>query len=244
MTLEHDGKRITMISLIIPLLMQNIFSQLYGTANTVLLSGYLTSAVSAASVANQVFSISVVMLNMISTGTVILSSIELGAKNRDRAAGYAGTGAFTVIGAAIVLGAINFLAAEPILSLVNLRGETLDLACKYMRVNACFLPALGLMNFFSQLLICNGYSKLTLIVGVSSNAINLLLSYVAIYSGLSLTTPIEQVAIAEGIAKILGLLLAIYFFKRKGCPFALHYTPRSMIKIFKLGVPGAMVKQQ
>ncbi len=240
-SIEKDGKKINLVSLIIPILMQHIFMQLYGTANTILLSGFLDIAVSASSVANQVLDISTVILTMVSTGTVILSSIELGAGDRDKAAKYAGTGAFTVLFVSIVLAVVNLIAAEPLLSMVNLRGETLALACDYLRMRALFLPAVGLMNFFNQLLICNGYSKYTLAVGVFSNLINFSLSYVALYSDISLTSPIEQVALAAGIAQILGLGSALLFFKLRDCPFTASYRARSMVKIIKLGVPGAMV---
>ena len=240
-SIEKDGKKITVISLMIPLLMQLIFTQLYGTANTILLSGFLDAAVSASSVANQVLDISIVILTMVSTGTVILSSIEIGAGNRPKAAEYAGTGAFTVLMVSVVLTLINTLFAEPLMYAVNLRGDTLSLACEYLRMRALFLPAVGLMNFFNQLLICNGYSKFTLIVGVSSNLINFILSYIALYSGISFTSPIQQVGLAAGIAQVIGLLLAILFFRAKSCPFSPVYKLKNMIKIIKLGVPGAMV---
>lgn len=240
-SIEKDGQKITLISLIIPILMQNIFLQFYGTANTILLSGFLDTAVSASSVANQVLDISTVILTMVTTGTVILSSIEIGAGNRAKAAEYAGTGAFTVLVVSFALTTVNLIFAESLLSAVNLKGETLLLACDYLRTRALFLPALGLMNFFNQLLICNGYSKYTLAVGVFSNLINFALSYVALYSGIYLTTPINQVAIAAGIAQVLGLALSLIFFKLRNCPFSLFYRWRSMVKIVKLGVPGAMV---
>ena len=143
--------------------------------------------------------------------------------------------------AAVVLSAINIFAAEGLLSTVNLRGETLSLACDYLRTRAIFLPAIGLLSFFNSLLICNGYSKFTLVVGVSSNLINFLLSYVALYSGMSISTPIKRVAFAAGTAQLIGLLISFTFFRLKKCPFSLTYRLRNMVKIIKLGVPGAMV---
>ena len=240
-SLEKDGKKITMVSLMIPMLMQQIFTQFYGTANTILLSGFLDTAVSASSVANQIFDISIVILTMVSTGTVILSSIEIGAGNRDKAARYAGTGALTILFVSFALAVINLVFAKQLLGLVNLKGDTLSLAYDYLRMRALFLPAIGLMNFFNQLLICNGYSKYTLAVGVFSNLINLGLSYVALYSGISFASPIERVAISAGVAQIFGLAMAIFFFKLRDCPFAFTYRVKNMAKIVKLGVPGAMV---
>lgn len=238
----YDGeKKITMISLVIPLLMQHIFTQLYGTANTILLSGYSGAAVSASSIANQVLDISVVMMTMVTTGTVILSSIELGAKDRKKAARYAGTGFFTVVAVGIFLGSINFFAAKPLLTFMNLEGETLALACKYYRVRAMFLPITGLLGFFNQLLICNGLSKFTLVVGVSSNIINFLLSYAALYSGVDIMSPISRVGLAAGIAQFIGIAISLSFFIKNRCPIRFAFTLRMMPKILKLGIPAAMV---
>ena len=225
----------------IPLLMQNIFTQLYGTANVILLSGYSSVAVSASSVANQIFDISTVLLMMVTTGTVILSSIEIGAKNKRRAATLAGTGFFTVLLAGCVLTAINFFAANPLLSLMNLRGETLLLACEYFKIRALFLPVTGILAFLNQLLVCNGSSKCTLIVGVSSNLLNFLLSYVALYFGLEWMSAIERVAMAAGLAQAFGIAVAVFFFVRRRCPFKFEFEAASTLKILKLGVPGAMV---
>ncbi len=240
-TIYEENKKITLISLIIPILMQYIFTQLYGTANIILLSGYSDTAVSASSIANQVIDISVVLMTMVTTGTVILSSIELGAENRSKAAKYAGTGAITVLVSGTVLAAVNFLAAEPLLSLMNLEGETLSLACDYFRVRALFLPVSGLLGFFNQLLICNGYSKYTLFVGVSSNIINFILSYVALYAGFDFMSPIERVALAAGIAQFIGIIIGLVFFIRRNCPIKITFGFGMMAKILKLGVPGAMV---
>ncbi|MBE6592882.1 MAG: MATE family efflux transporter [Ruminococcaceae bacterium] len=238
----YDGnKKITLISLIIPLLMQNIFTQLYGTANTILLSGYSETAVSASSVANQLLDISVVLMTMVAVGTVIVSSIELGAGDKEKAGHFAGTGAFSVLALGIFLGAVNFFAAEPLLHLMNLRGETLSLACEYYRMRALFLPVTGLLGFFNQLLICNGFSKFTLVVGVSSNIINFLLSFAALYSDVSFMSPISRVGLAVGVAQLIGVAVGLAFFIKNNCPFRFIYRLKMMVKILKLGIPGAMV---
>ncbi len=237
-----DGKqRLTLISIIIPVLMQYIFTQLYGTANIVLLSGYSDMAVTASAVANQVLDISVILMTMITTGAVIITSIELGAGQRERAAHVAGTGAIAVFCLSVLIAAVNFFAAEWLMSLMNLEGETLSLAAEYYRIRAVFLPAVGLMNFFNQLLICNGFPKYTLWVGVIGNLLNLGLSWTAIYAGLDFMSPIGRVALGAGIAQAGGLALSFFFFKRRECPFKMGFSGGTAWRIVKLGVAGAMV---
>ena len=241
MTINDGTKKITFISLVIPLLMQQIFTQLYGTANIMLLTSYSDMAVSASSIANQVLDISVVLTTMITTGTVIITSIELGGGDRERAAKIASNGSVLSFCAAAMLAIINLIAAPKLMSLMKLQGETLELACQYYRTRALFLPATALMGFFNQLLICNGYSRYTLAVGIISNLMNLLLSYAGLYAGLEFATPIIRVALAAGIAQTAAIFIALFFFKKKGCPYKFDFRPISLIKILRLGIPGAMV---
>ena len=240
-TLYDGKKKITLLSLVLPLLMQSIFTQLYGTANTLLLKGYSEVAVAASSVANQVLDISIMLLMVVTTGSVIISSIEFGAGEPERAARIAGTGSVLVVCVSVVLALVNFFAAEPLMVFMNLEGEPLTLACEYYRVRSLFLPIITLMSFFNHLLVCNGYSKYTLIVGISSNLLNILFSFAALYAPFDFMTPISRVALAAGIAQALGLLTAIAFFVFKRCPYFFNFTPKSALKILKLGIPSAMV---
>ncbi len=240
-SINNGQKKITLISLVIPLLMQQIFTQLYGTANIILLKGYSEMAVTASSIANQVLDISVVLMNMAITGTVIITSIELGAGERKKAARIAGTGAILVLGAATIVAAVNFFAAEVLMSFMKLEGETLALACDYYRIRVLFIPVVALMNFFNHLLIANGFSKYTLIVGISSNLLNLGFSALALYAPFTFMTPVPRVAIAVGIAQIFGVLFAILFFKLKKCPYEFCFVPKNALKILKFGIPSAMV---
>ncbi len=238
----YDGKKkITLVSLVLPLLMQQIFTQLYGTANTFLLKGYSEVAVAASSVANQVLEISIMLMMVVTSGSVIISSISFGAGERDKAARVAGTGSVLILCISTLLAFINFFAAGPLMTFMNLEGEPFELACQYYRVRSLFLPVITMMSFFNHLLVCNGYSKYTLVVGVSSNALNIALSLVALYSPLDFMTPMSRVALAAGIAQLIGVLTALAFFVFKKCPYAFAFHPKDALKIFKLGVPSAMV---
>ena len=61
---EENGRKITLFSLFVPLLFENIFLQLYGTFNTLLLQRYNEDAVTAISVSESIVSIAVVLLTM------------------------------------------------------------------------------------------------------------------------------------------------------------------------------------
>ena len=240
MTFSDGNKKISLVSLAIPLFLQRIFDTLCSTINILLLTGYSETAVSASSVANQIVSMNTTILLMITTGMVVLTSIELGAKNPREAGAFTGTGAIASVILGIFLAAVNFIFAEPFMIAMNLSGTTLEMACQYLKMRALFLPISGLLVFFNHALICNGFSKYTFITGALTNVFNLLFSYIALYSGMQFMTPISRVGIAFGLAQLCGLLFAVKMFKRTGCPWSFGFSGRKAGKIFKIGVPGTM----
>jgi putative MATE family efflux protein len=240
MTFYDGNKKISLISLAIPLLLQQIFNTLCGTASIMLLSGYSETAVSAASVANQIFSLNSALILMVITGTTILTSIEIGSKNLGAASSYTGTGAVSTVLVGCVLAIINFVFAEPLLFAMNLRGETLTLACEYLKIRSLFLPIYGLLTFFNHLLICNGFSKDTFAAGALTNVFNIILSFVALYADLNFMTPLSRISLAYGLAQICGLAFASIVFKYKKCPWRFNFGVARFCKILKIGIPGNM----
>lgn len=94
--IEENGKKITLLTLSVPLLLENLFLQLYSTANTLLLKGYSESTVTATAVSETVIGICTVLMTLIINGAVILTSFSLGKRDRAEAAKIAGTACVTV----------------------------------------------------------------------------------------------------------------------------------------------------
>lgn len=146
-TFRENGKTIGLIGLTIPLLLENIFVLLYGTVSTLILSGYADAAVSAAGVAQQVINIAVAALNMVSKGTVIISSIALGAKNLPKVRTAAGTGLVLAIGISALIGLGICGGAAPLMRLMNLKGEVHGLAADYLRIAGLAFPLTATMSY-------------------------------------------------------------------------------------------------
>ncbi len=222
------------------MLMQSVFLQVCGTINTLVLSGYSDIAVNASSVANEIFNIGNTLTRMISTGSVIIISIQIGAKNTNDAKKITGTGAALAFLMSLIIALIEFSFAESLMTMMNLRGETLSMAIKYCRMHAIFIPLSGFCGYFSSVIICNGYPKYTFIVGAIGSALKLVLSYAAINLSFfdSLWTPIERVPFFSGLVDILTLLLTLFVFVKKRCPFAFAFNRKYALKIITLGSAG------
>ncbi len=239
--LEENGKRVSLIGLTIPILLENIFRMLYGTVNTVILSGYDDMAVSAIGVATQIINLTMAILGIVSKGAVIVSSVALGGGNRRRAGDIAGTGTILAAVMGLVLALMLNLFSMQWMALMGLSGSVQTMAAQYLGIVALYLPVSALLTYFNNLLICNGYSKITMISGISSNVINLVLCSIALYGGISL--PISgaaAVAVCGAIAQSAGLLISVFFFFRKQCLFRFVFEKKEAWDIIKLGAPAGM----
>ena len=240
-TFSENGKNITLIGLTIPLLFEQIFLLLYGTVNTIILSGYSDAAVSATGVAQQITNLAVAILSMVNKGTVIVISVAMGAKNRNRAAGIAGSGMYLVLGISTALAGILYGFARPLMGMMNLSGELQNTAARYLGIVGLLMPVTAMLSYVNNLLICYGYSRITLLSGLISNAINLGLCYIALYSGMEIpVSGVTAVALCGGIAQLIGLGISVYAFFRKKCCFRFGFRWRDAADVLKFGAPAGM----
>ena len=151
-TVSENGKSITLVGLTIPLLFEQIFLLLYGTVNTIILSGYSDIAVSATGVAQQINNLAVAILSMVNKGTVIVISVAMGAKNRGRAAAIAGSGMYLALGISTVLACVLYGFARPLMGMMNLSGELQNTAAHYLGVVGILMPVAAMLSYVNNLL--------------------------------------------------------------------------------------------
>ncbi len=239
-SINSYDKKITLISLIIPLLMKSLFEQICENINTIVLSGYSPLAVNASSVANEILGVGNVLISIASTGTVIIAAIKLGENNTREAGNIIATGTVSMLFATLFIATIEFFCAEFFMSMMNLYGETLELAVDYFRMKALFVPFLSVSSYFGSVIICNGYPKYTLIVGGIHSTLNLIVSYIAVYLPLPFMTPITRVALFSGIVNFFIAGMMVFVFIKAKCPFRLLFIPKTALNIVKLGSSGVM----
>lgn len=240
-TICENGKRLTLIGLTIPLLLEGIFGLLYGTVNTVILSGYSDMAVSATGVAQSISSLSNTVLNMVSKGTVILASVAMGSGDTKRVRSIAGTGMFMMLGCSMLLATVLVAFSNEIMQLMGLSGQLHEIAVSYLRTIGIILPITAMFSYVNNLLICYGYSKVTMLCGLLSNVLNVFLCWFALYSNVSLPiTGVVAVAVCTGIAQTMALAKMTYFFFRKRCLFRFAFLKKEALQIVKFGAPAGM----
>ena len=86
LSITENGTRISVFSLAVPSLLQQVLLTLIGTVNTYIISDYAENAVGAISASTQLLTLISAIASMITLGSGILINIELGRYERRRAA--------------------------------------------------------------------------------------------------------------------------------------------------------------
>ena len=96
--MEKSAKKMGLISLAIPILVESVLRSFMGTINISLLGNYSDSAVAAVGVSNQIMNVVIVAFNAITAGTAVLINQYIGAKKEQEAnqiGSFPGRGPFT-----------------------------------------------------------------------------------------------------------------------------------------------------
>lgn len=240
-TIYENGHKISMMSLAVPKFFEMVLIQLLGTMNTVMLSGYSQEAVAATSVANQIYNLILIALNIIITGMTLVMSVELGKKDRDKAGRIAGTSIIMLLGFSLLLGFATTLMSDRLVGIMNLEGTLKASASGYLIIRSVFLFVTLMMSCFNNLLICNGYANYTMMVGIICNILNVLFGYIVLYSGINLpVSGINGVAIGTVLAQAIALLIAMGLYLKKKCPLKWTLSWDAIKRVLRIGVPSGL----
>ena len=238
-----SGGTLNLFKLTLPLLFESVMLYMLGTVNTAVLSGYSENSVAAVGAANRLIMIVTFLPSVISYGTTVVLSNFIGAEKK-RQAGKTTTSALvlTFIFSVILVPILMFFSKN-ILGLLNIKGTILAEADIYFRIRVLFSIFGSLSGVLLAILRSYGYPTLTVVSGLATNVVNLLLNiYVIYFSKYSPVTGVEGVGYACIVGQIVGLIIAIIGVRKKRIPFL---VPRKNFlnyigKILKIGIPSGV----
>lgn len=240
LTIEDESGKLSLFSLTIPIFFQNIFNVLLGTINTLMLTKASEDAVTAVNVANVVIDIPLTILNMITSGTVIILSLYLGAGKREKASKVFVTSVVSAAAISALISLVLYIAAKPVLGLMNVEGEILNSAALYFKIRIAFLVFTALTNCITAVLRAYGSAKPTMISGLIANAVNALLSAYVVSSAFS-GDKIIGVAYAAVIGQALGMLYSAVAYKtHKNLSSSGGFSAACLGRILSVGIPSGM----
>lgn len=227
----------------IPLLIGNMFQQMYSTADAIILGHFVgDSALAAVGSSMPIFFLIMVLMMGIAMGVGVMVAQYFGAKKREELS--------STIGAAItittVIGGVMMLAGpfvtRPILVLLDTPAEILDDSVLYMTVLMVGVLGLGYFNILSGILRGLGDAFSPLVYLAIASILNAILNLIFIGGlGMGVWGAALGTVVTQGLTSILclrRLMKMQYVFDLK---FKYLYPKKLYVmQVLRLGVPSAV----
>lgn len=238
------GGTVSLMSLAIPIFLENIGVQLIGIVQSILLAQYHGGVfVAPVNKALSVLSIYTILLSMITTGMSILLSIAIGARRTKDCQGLLGSSIVFYSVCSVLLGVICIVFAEPFLGAYGITpaDKSYEIAYWYLIGRTISLAVFQVRTVLSTALRCYGYTGIGFVCTVVSNAVNVVWLLVGIY--LLRVQPEQGVQLLLGAgaaADAVGFLTLWIAVKRRRLRFSLSLDRGAVKQILHVGFPASI----
>lgn len=241
--MTHGNPTGLLLRFAIPMLIGNIFQQLYTLADSVIVGQFLgANALAAIGSTGSVTYLFFSVCNGISSGSSVVTSQYFGAGDDANTKRAIANAAYIMFTTALVMGIAAYLAAPGLLALMATPIEIRADATLYMRMSCIGVPLVAVYNYASSMLRALGDSKTPLYFLIFSCILNIMLDIFCVYNlglgifGAALATIIAQVV--SGVGCLLYALRTNPYFKLT--KEDMRPDKQVIGKSVKLGLPMAL----
>lgn len=231
----------SLVQLFVPIWLETLFQMLAGMVDTLMLSSLNDRAVGAVGTANTYVSIFIMLFSIISTGTVAVMTVYIGAEQPGvvRQARRLGTGFNLFLG--VLLSLLLGLGAQPILRLFGVAPLLMEYAYTYLSIigGGCF--CIALIPLYAGVLRAYGRPKLPMGAAVLANLLNVALNAFFLFvvkwgvAGVALATVISRLVNVAVLLVAAGKVLPKTDSNAPTLP-----TGQILGQILRIGVPSAL----
>ncbi|AFS79724.1 MATE efflux family protein MatE [Gottschalkia acidurici 9a] len=202
-----------MLKFAFPMLIGNVFQQLYNMVDSVVVGRFVgKNALAAVGSSFSLMNFITLLIIGLCMGSSIVISQYFGADDSQRLKRTISTSFIFIIGLTIFLSITTFIFAKPLLILIKTPVEILDGAASYLRIIFAGLIFISLYNIAAALLRAVGDSKTPLYFLIVAAVINVILDLVFIINfNMGIEGAAYATVIAQAVASILSL---IYIFSK------------------------------
>jgi len=227
----------------IPLLIGNVFQQLYSTVDALVVGRVLgMEALAAIGASSSIMFFFISLFMGISVGAGVVISQAFGAKNFERLQKAVSTTYGCTIVAGVFISVVGYFLAEPMLRLLQTPEEIIVNAITYLRIIFIGMLAMASFNALSGVLRAVGDSVTPLIFLVISTVLNTTTDILFIYVfGWGIEAVAWGTVMCQSVSAFLCILRIRYLRKE------LHVTPRHLVihramlpEILRIGLPAGI----
>ena len=229
-----------------PVTMDSILQMLVSFVTTGLVGRLGDLAVSAVGMSSRVTQLPWALFIGISTGTTVLVARAIGAEDKEGARRTAVQAIIISLVIIFILLVVMFVAAEPILRMLNAEGDMLASSMSYLSIALLGLPMMATMQIIGGVARGMGDTRTPMLVSFAVNIINAILGWVMIYGAFGLPEMgINGAALAMVISQTVGAGLAIMYIASKTLSIGLrlgdfkNLSWKESYRILRIGIPSS-----
>ncbi|MGL6260162.1 MATE family efflux transporter [Vibrio sp. WXL210] len=237
---QNLDKRMSIVALAWPILIEILLRTALGTSDVFMLSGYSDQAVSAVGVITQITFFLIIVSTFVSSGTGILIARYNG-EGRHSDSTHVGVASIWLsfaIGA--LLSVLAMMVAVYFIPLYGLEAQVEQYAKDYLLISGAMTFNVTVGIVLTTILRSHGYSRAPMVVNLISGVLNVAGNYIALYQPFGLPVyGVQGVAIATVTSQVIGTLMLVWITKRSPIALPLNQgkqVPKPIYKsILKIG---------
>lgn len=232
-----------LLSFAIPLLIGNLFQQLYNLVDSIVVGQWVgANALGAVGATGSITFLIVSLVIGLSVGIGIIVAQYFGAGDDEMVKNAIGNSVYIVAAAAILMSCVGFFAAKPVLNLLDTPMEILPDAVIYLKTTSLGIIAVASFNLVSAILRSLGDSKTPLKFLVVACVINIVLDLVFV---IAFDMGVMGVGIATAVAQIMAAISCLIYAYKSNSYFRLHkgnfkFSTQILVKTIRVGLPVAI----
>lgn len=233
------------VKFMIPMLIGNVFQQLYNTVDSIVVGKYIgDNALASVGSASPILNLLLVLFMGISVGTGIMVSQYFGARQRESLSRAIGTCLTSMFVASLIVMVVGPLVTMPLLKILNTPAEIIDWCNAYLRTIFIGVAGCAFYNILGGMLRGLGDSASALVYLIVATVLNIFLD---IYFVAKLGMGVPGVALATVIAQSLSAVLAFFKLKSRTDCFDMKAaylipTRKYLYELIRLGLPSGITQ--
>lgn len=233
------------ISIIIPLMIEQFLTILVGMADTMMVSSVGEAAVSGVSLVDQFNMVLLTLISSFAAGGAVLCSQSLGKGDVLQAGRYAKQLLISNLIVSVALTAVMLVFNRGILKLLYGSVETavMDNAVKYFYITALSLPFFAVYNAFAATFRAEGNSRISMYASVVMNIVNVGGNAIGVYA---MHAGVYGVAVPTLLSRVVGAAMLCYAMLHTNGKIRLDFEHdnkpdmKMISKIYSFGIPMGM----
>lgn len=237
-------RKLTLISLSWPIMIEIGLNQLMGIVDTFMLSHYNEGAVAAVGMSNQILTFFNIMFGFVAAGTTILVSRHLGAREEREAKGAAATSITLNLVFGLFMSLVVIAGAGFFLRLLGLPHELMGFGTSYLTIVGGFVFLQALMLTVSGAVKSYGFTRNVMVINLVMNVLHVILNGFFLYGWLGMPVlGVPGVAASTVISRAVGLFIAVLVLLRVvgrlDWDDLLKPKKRHIAGLLRIGIPTA-----